>query len=115
MNGFKNSHDPTAANVPVLAPLREGPDFTLYRARQRGNPSPVLVVALTAEQPSPQGLRRLKHEYSLAVELLSNLMASGQIHRGDRFRATHGGLALPNVFREAEALEAWEVAAPIAA
>jgi serine/threonine protein kinase len=27
------------------------------------------VVALTAEQPSPQGLRRLEHEYSLAAEL----------------------------------------------
>lgn len=53
----------------VLEPLREGPDFTLYRGWQHGNPSPVLVVALAAEQPSPQGLRRLKHEYSLAAEL----------------------------------------------
>src|SRR5437762_5923867 len=53
----------------VLDPLREGADFTLYRGRQRGNPSPVLVVALTAEQPSPQGLRRLEHEFSLAAEL----------------------------------------------
>src|SRR5713101_571435 len=53
----------------VLEPLREGADFTLYRGRQRGNPSPVLVVALTAEQPSPKGLRRLEHEYSLAAEL----------------------------------------------
>src|SRR5712664_2150816 len=53
----------------VLEPLREGADFTLYRGRQPGNPSPVLVVALTAEQPSPQGLRRLEHEYSLAAEL----------------------------------------------
>ena len=53
----------------VLEPLREGPDFTLYRGWQRGNPSPVLVAALTVEQPSPQGLRRLEHEYSLAAEL----------------------------------------------
>src|SRR6266853_5317309 len=53
----------------VLEPLREGPDFILYRGRQRGNPSPVLVVALTAEQPSPQSLRRLEHEYSLAASL----------------------------------------------
>jgi PAS domain S-box-containing protein len=53
----------------VLEPLREGSDFTLYRGRQHGNPSPVLVVALTAEQPSPQALRRLEHEYSLASEL----------------------------------------------
>src|ERR1700692_1674336 len=53
----------------VLEPLREGADFTLYRGRQHGNPSPVLVVALAAEQPSPQGLRRIEHEYSLAAEL----------------------------------------------
>src|SRR5713101_3735770 len=53
----------------LLVPLREGADFTLYRGRQHGNSSPVLAVALAAEQPSPQGLRRLEHEYSLAVEL----------------------------------------------
>src|SRR6202165_57753 len=53
----------------VLEPIREGADFTLYRGRQPGNPLPVLVVALTAEQPSPQRLRRLEHEYSLAAEL----------------------------------------------
>src|SRR6202020_820982 len=53
----------------VLVPLREGADFTLYRGRQHGNPSPVLVVALTGEQPSPQSLRRLEHEYSLSAEL----------------------------------------------
>ena len=53
----------------VLEPLREGADFTLYRGRQHGNASPVLAVALAAEQPSPQSLRRLEHEYSLAAEL----------------------------------------------
>src|ERR1700728_812866 len=53
----------------VLVPLRGGPDFTLYRGQQHGNPSPVLVVAPAAEQPSPQSLRRLEHEYSLAAEL----------------------------------------------
>src|SRR5580700_1644816 len=53
----------------VLVPLRESADFTLYRGRQHGNPSPVLVVAPTAEQPLPQSLRRLEHEYSLAGEL----------------------------------------------
>jgi serine/threonine protein kinase len=53
----------------VLEPLREGVGFTLYRGRQRGNPSAVLAVALSAEQPSPQSLRRLEHEYSLASEL----------------------------------------------
>src|SRR5260370_23524823 len=59
----------TAPSAYVLQPLREGADFTLYRGRQHGNPSPVLAVALAEEQPSPQGLRRLEHEYSLAVEL----------------------------------------------
>ena len=53
----------------VLEPLREGPDFTLYRGRQNGNSSPVLAIALTAEPLLPQGLRRLEHEYSLAAEL----------------------------------------------
>src|SRR5246127_2415097 len=53
----------------VLVPLRESADFTLYRGRQHGNPSPVLAIALSAEQPSPQTLRRLGHEYSLAAEL----------------------------------------------
>ena len=53
----------------LLEAVREGAEFTLYRARQHGNPSPVLVVAPTAKQPLPQSLRRLEHEYSLAAEL----------------------------------------------
>jgi serine/threonine protein kinase len=53
----------------VLERIRQGVDFTLYGGRQHGNPWPVLVVALTAEQPLPQALRRLEHEYSLAAEL----------------------------------------------
>jgi len=53
----------------VLEPLRAGADVTLYRARQQGNPLPLLALALSAEQPSSQGLRRLEHEYSLATEL----------------------------------------------
>ena len=52
-----------------LEPIREGPEFTLYRGRQQGNPSPVLLVAPTAEQPLPRSVRRLEHEYSLAGEL----------------------------------------------
>src|SRR5882762_6947722 len=59
----------TEVSAYVLEPIREGPDFTLYRSRQHGNPSPVLAVALATEHPSPQGLRRLEHEYSLAAEL----------------------------------------------
>src|SRR5258708_39804435 len=53
----------------MLEPLREGTDFTLYRGRQQGNASPVLAVALAAEQPSAQSLQRLEHEYSLSAEL----------------------------------------------
>jgi len=53
----------------VLEPLGERADFNLYRGRQNDNLSPVLVVALSEEQPSPQSLRRLEHEYSLAAEL----------------------------------------------
>jgi PAS domain S-box-containing protein len=53
----------------ALEPLREGSDFTLYRGRRHGDAAPVLAIALTAEHPSPQGLRRLEHEYSLAAEL----------------------------------------------
>jgi PAS domain S-box-containing protein len=52
-----------------LESLREGADFTLYRGRERDNPMPILAVAVAAEQPSPQSLRRLEHEYSLAAEL----------------------------------------------
>ena len=53
----------------VLEPLREGAEFTLYRGRQQGDSTPVLAVALAADQPSTQSLQRLEHEYSLANEL----------------------------------------------
>ncbi len=53
----------------VMEPIRDSAEFTLYRARQRGNPSPLLAVAPTAEPPLPQSLRRLEHEYSLAADL----------------------------------------------
>ena len=53
----------------LLEPLREGADFTLYRGRERGNQMPILALAVTAEQPAPQSLRRLEYEYSLASEL----------------------------------------------
>jgi PAS domain S-box-containing protein len=53
----------------LLEPLREGADFTLYRGRERANQRRVLVVAVAAEQPSAQSIRRLEHEYSLATEL----------------------------------------------
>src|SRR5467141_1892260 len=53
----------------VLETLREGGEFVLYRGRQHRYPSPVLVLALVPEQPSPQRLKRLEHEYSLSAEL----------------------------------------------
>ena len=53
----------------VLEPICDRGEFTLYRARQPGSDMPLLVVAPTAEEPLPQSLRRLEHEYSLATEL----------------------------------------------
>ena len=53
----------------VLLPLREAADFILYRGRQHGDRSPILAVAPATKHPSPQGLRRLEHEYLLASEL----------------------------------------------
>src|SRR5246500_888349 len=53
----------------VLVPLREAADFILYRGQQHGDPSPILAVAPATKHPSPQSLRRLEHEYSLASEL----------------------------------------------
>jgi hypothetical protein len=53
----------------VLEPIRDRAEFRLHRARQRGDQTPLLVVAPAAEQPLPQSLRRLEHEYSLAAEL----------------------------------------------
>src|SRR5471030_1635790 len=53
----------------VLETLREGAELSLYRGRQHGNPLPLLAVALAAEHPSAQSLRRLEHEYSLAPDL----------------------------------------------
>jgi hypothetical protein len=46
----------------VLEPLREGAEFTLYRGRRHDNPSPVLVMAPAAEQPSlPSSKQSLWH------------------------------------------------------
>lgn len=53
----------------TLELLREGVDFTLYRGQQHGNPPSVLAKALAAERPSPQSVRLLENQYSLATEL----------------------------------------------
>ena len=57
-----------AASEYVLELIGDRAEFTLYRGRQHGNASPVLVVAPTAQQPLPRSLRRLEREYSLAAE-----------------------------------------------
>src|ERR1700688_2420561 len=49
--------------------LREGGEFTVHRGRRCTDSCPVLVVALAAEQPSPQSLRQLEHEFSLEADL----------------------------------------------
>jgi len=58
-----------AAAEYALELLRAGAEFTLYRGVERGTRRPVMAVVATAEQPSPQSLRRLEHEYALAAEL----------------------------------------------
>jgi hypothetical protein len=75
----------------VLEPIREGTDFTLYRGRERGNPIPILAVAVAAEQPSPQALWRLEYECSLATELDAEWAAQ---HR----RLTHHQGRTPTAF-----------------
>jgi ATP-dependent Clp protease ATP-binding subunit ClpA len=59
------------------------------------------------------GARHLKRAIErLLVQPLSNLMASGQIHRGDCIRVSHeDGSAALMFGREPEATPAWAVAA----
>jgi hypothetical protein len=105
---FLTQNDHADPSEDELEQLRESAGVTLYPGWQRDNETRVPAVALAAEQPSPQVLRRLEHEGSLAVEPLSNLMASGRILRADRIRVTHReGSRLLKSIREAEALEAW--------
>ena len=58
------------------------------------------------------GARHLKRAIErLLVQPLSNLMASGQIHRGDRIRVSHDAGSAALIFgREPEAMRVWEVA-----
>jgi predicted ATPase/signal transduction histidine kinase len=53
----------------LLEALRDSGEFTLYRGHEPGKAASVLVVAPAAEQPSPQSLRQLEHECSLAADL----------------------------------------------
>jgi ATP-dependent Clp protease ATP-binding subunit ClpB len=61
---------------------------------------------------SRYGARHLKRAIErLLVQPLSNLMASGQIHRGDCIRVSHENGSAALIFgREPEAMRVWEVA-----
>jgi hypothetical protein len=47
-----------------LEPLHDDGDFSLYRARQPGNP--VSVLTLVAARSAARSVARLEHEYTLA-------------------------------------------------
>ena len=53
--------------------LRDDEDFSLYRARQPGNP--VSVLTLVAARPASRSITRLEHEYELAALLDSRWAA----------------------------------------
>ncbi len=53
----------------TLEPLREAADFTFYRGTELGSGTPVLALAVATDEPSPESLRRLEHEWSLATHL----------------------------------------------
>src|SRR5881394_1136089 len=58
----------------ILEPIREDDEFVLYRGRDRGARTDkpcVLVLKPAAARPRLQSLNKLKHEYSLRDELLS--------------------------------------------
>ena len=52
-----------------VEPLRDGGEFTLHRGHAPGHPCSVLIVTAASQQPSPQSLRQLEHEWSLAADL----------------------------------------------
>jgi hypothetical protein len=56
--------------------------FTLYHGPQRSNKTPVLAMALVAEQPSPQSLHQLEHEDFFAAELDPAWTAKPRSERG---------------------------------
>jgi predicted ATPase/signal transduction histidine kinase len=52
----------------VLELLRKEGEFTHFRGRESRSQRPILAVAVS-EQPSPQSIRRLEHEFGLATAL----------------------------------------------
>lgn len=63
------------------------------------------------------GARHLKRAIErLVVQPMSNLMATGQIHRGDCITVTHsGGSDALTFYRDTEAFDAWQVGRRVAA
>jgi PAS domain S-box-containing protein len=49
----------------VLEALRKDEEFILYRGRNQGDASQILVLSPVAEHPTPESLKRLEHECSL--------------------------------------------------
>jgi len=104
--------------------LRRIVDIELEMVQQRiqaavANKAFMINVTDTAKEfllvegtDSRYGARHLKRAIErLLVQPLSNLIASGQIHRGDCIRVSHEGGAVTLVFRlEPEAVRVWEVA-----
>jgi ATP-dependent Clp protease ATP-binding subunit ClpB len=62
------------------------------------------------------GARPLKRAIErLLVQPLSNLMATGQVHRGDRIRVTHNQDAQSLMFFRETGAEVWNIAGSAAA
>ena len=109
--------------------LRRIVDIELEMVQQRiqaaaaGKPFMVHVAASAREflliegTDFRYGARPLKRAIEqLLVQPLSNLMATGQIDRGDRIRVTHGeGASFLTFFRDGGAFEVREVAGSVAA
>ena len=53
----------------VFEPLRRDEDSILYRGRNQEDLSQVLVLAPATEEPGPESLKRLEHEYSFKADL----------------------------------------------
>ena len=74
-------------------------------------------LLLSEGTDSRYGARHLKRAIErLLVQPMSNLMASGQIRRGDCIRVSHGEGSSSLMFhREAAAQDGWKIAGSIAA
>ena len=103
--------------------LRTIVDIELEMVRERilnataGKPFAISVTESAREfllmegTDSRYGARHLKRAIErLLIQPLSNLMASGQIRRGDYIRVSHSAGSASLIFCETEASNAWEVA-----